>query len=141
MSTGIGFLSQSRDTVEEFENTTIPVGELDVARYRDDRDIRADIEPKTTEIPVSIDGMRVVIVDDVLFTGRPVRASLDALTDIGRALTTELAVLVDRGHRQLPIRADYVGKNVPTSLAETVNVRVMEIDGANGVWIDRTAAA
>ena len=138
---GVHIARYLASTVEEFENTTIPVVELDVARYRDDRDIRVDIEPETTEIPVSIDGMRVVIVDDVLFTGRTVRAALDALTDIGRALTTELAVLVDRGHRQLPIRADYVGKNVPTSLAETVNVRVMEIDGANGVWIERTAAA
>lgn len=128
-------------SIEEFENTEIPVGQLDVTRYRDDRDIRADIEPKTTDIPVSVDGLRVVIVDDVLFTGRTVRAALDALTDLGRALTTELAVLIDRGHRELPIRADYVGKNIPTSLDETVNVRVTDVDGTDGVWIERRAVA
>ncbi len=128
-------------TIEDFENTTIPVGQLDVGIYRDDQDIRAAVEPKTTEIPVGIEGMRVVIVDDVLYTGRTVRAALDALTDLGRALTTELAVLVDRGHRELPIRADYVGKNIPTSLDETVKVRVMAVDGADGVWLDRRAAA
>lgn len=82
-----------------------------------------------------------MIVDDVLFTGRTVRAALDALTGIGRALTTELAVLIDRGHRELPIRADYVGKNLPTSLDEMVKVRVQAVDGADGVWIDRRAVA
>ncbi len=128
-------------TIADFENATIPVGQLDVGQYRDDLDIRTDIELKTTDIPVSIEGMRVVIVDDVLYTGRTVRAALDALTDQGRALTTELAVLVDRGHRELPIRADYVGKNIPTSLDETVSVRVMAVDGAEGVWIDRKAVA
>jgi len=128
-------------TIDRFEHTAIPVGQLDVGQYRDDRHVRTDIELKATDIPVSIEGKRVVIVDDVLFTGRTVRAALDALTGIGRALTTELAVLIDRGHRELPIRADYVGKNLPTSLDEMVKVRVQAVDGADGVWIDRRAVA
>lgn len=138
---GVDIAQSLAATIGEFENTTIPVGQLDVGRYRDDRDIRTDLTAKTTDIPVNIEGLRVVIVDDVLYTGRTVRAALDALTDLGRAFTTELAVLVDRGHRQLPIRADYVGKNIPTSLDETVKVRVMAVDGSDGVWIDRRAVA
>ena len=137
---GVHIAQSLAATIESFENTATPVGELDVGPYRDDLDIRADIKHKTTDIPVSIEGMNVVIVDDVLYTGRTVRAALDALTDLGRALTTELAVLVDRGHRQLPIRADYVGKNIPTSLDEMVSVRVKAVDGAEGVWIDRRPA-
>ena len=136
------FLARSlADNIEAFEGRPIATGSLDVSRYRDDRDIRGIPQPKGTEIPASIDGKSVIIVDDVLFTGRTVRAALDALTDIGRALTTELAVMVDRGHRELPIRADYVGKNVPTSLDEVIRVKVAEIDGTNGVWIDRRAVA
>ena len=128
-------------TIEGFEHTAVPVGSLDVGLYRDDRDVRPDIEAKITDIPVGIDGRSVVIVDDVLFTGRTIRAALDALTDLGRALTMELAVLIDRGHRELPIRADYVGKNLPTSLDEMVKVRVQAVDGTDGVWIDRKAVA
>jgi pyrimidine operon attenuation protein/uracil phosphoribosyltransferase len=93
------------DTIGEFENIEVPVGVLDIGLYRDDRELREDIEIRHSDIPVDITGRHVIIVDDVLYTGRTVRASLDALTDIGRALTTELAVLVDRGHRELPIRA------------------------------------
>jgi len=129
------------DTIGEFENITVPVGSLDIGLYRDDRDLRGDIEHRETDIPIDITGRHVIIVDDVLYTGRTVRASLDALTDVGRAHTTELAVLVDRGHRELPIRADYVGKNVPTSRDETVRVRLIETDGALGVFIERMKAA
>ena len=138
---GVDIARSLAATIGEFENTTIPVGQLDVGQYRDDLDMRTNIESKTTDIPVDIASMKVIIVDDVLYTGRTVRAALDALTDLGRALTTELAVLVDRGHRELPIRADYVGKNIPTSLEETVRVRVMAVDNAEGVWIDRGAVA
>lgn len=129
------------ETIGAFEGTTVPVGSLDIGLYRDDRELRGDIETRDTLIPVDITGRRVIIVDDVLYTGRTVRASLDALTDIGRALSTELAVLVDRGHRELPIRADYVGKNIPTSREEMVRVHLMETDGDEGVFIERVEAA
>jgi pyrimidine operon attenuation protein / uracil phosphoribosyltransferase len=123
------------ETIGSFEDTQVPVGELDIGLYRDDRNLRSDIPVRKTEIPVPIDGRHLVIVDDVLYTGRTVRAALDALTDIGRALTTRLAVLIDRGHRELPIRADYVGKNLPTARDETVEVRLAETDGSAGVHI------
>jgi pyrimidine operon attenuation protein/uracil phosphoribosyltransferase len=125
------------ESIGAFEGVAVPVGELDIGLYRDDRDLRDDITLRTTEIPVDISGQHVVVVDDVLFTGRTVRAALDALSDIGRALTTELAVLVDRGHRELPIRADYVGKNLPTSRDETVRVRLSDTDGREGVYIEK----
>ena len=125
------------DTIGAFENCEVPVGELDIGLYRDDRDLRGDIPVRQTDIPVDITARHVIIVDDVLFTGRTVRAALDALSDIGRALTTELAVLVDRGHRELPIRADYIGKNLPTSREETVRVKLTESDGSEGVDIER----
>lgn len=92
---------------------------------------------RRTDIPVAISDRHVIVVDDVLYTGRTVRAALDALSDLGRAPTTELAVLIDRGHRELPIRADYIGKNLPTSKAETVRVRLVESDGSEGVHIER----
>lgn len=128
------------ETMGSFENREIPVGELDIGLYRDDRDLRDDIPSRQTVIPVEIDDKHVIVVDDVLYTGRTVRAGLDALTDIGRALTTELAVLIDRGHRELPIRADYVGKNVPTSREEMVRVRLEKSDGESGVFIEKTVA-
>ena len=136
---GVHLARRLAATVEGFEDTLVPVGELDVGAYRDDRATRPVTTPTTT-IPVEITDRHVIIVDDVLYTGRTVRAALDALSDIGRALTTELAVMVDRGHRELPIRADYVGKNLPTSKDERVHVRVMEVDGDEGVWIERRAA-
>lgn len=138
---GVHLARELAETIGVFENCIVPIGELDIGLYRDDRNSRADIEPKTTHIPSGIDGRSVVIVDDVLYTGRTIRAALDALTDIGRAVSTELAVLVDRGHRELPIRADYVGKNLPTARDETVRVRVLDLDGQEGVWIERTAPA
>lgn len=128
-------------TIGEFEGLEVPVGSLDIGLYRDDRDLREVSEPRETVIPADITGRHVIIVDDVLFTGRTIRAALDALTDIGRALTTELAVLVDRGHRELPIRADYVGKNLPTSRDEMVRVRLLESDGREGVFIEKVEAA
>lgn len=123
--------------IDSFEDCEVPVGELDIGLYRDDRDLRDDIPTRQTVIPVDINGKHVIIVDDVLFTGRTVRAALDALCDIGRALTTELAVLVDRGHRELPIRADYIGKNLPTSRDEVVRVRLADSDASEGVHIEK----
>lgn len=138
---GVVLAQRLGDTIGTFEQVSVPVGELDIGLYRDDRDLRDDIPIKETAIPVDIGGRHVVIVDDVLYTGRTVRAALDALSDIGRAVTTELAVLVDRGHRELPIRADYVGKNIPTSRDELVRVRLTESDGSDGVHIERREVA
>ncbi|MGD2059850.1 MAG: bifunctional pyr operon transcriptional regulator/uracil phosphoribosyltransferase PyrR [Acidimicrobiia bacterium] len=129
------------ETIDTFEGCSVPVGELDIGLYRDDRDLRDDIPQRQTVIPVDISGKHVVVVDDVLYTGRTVRAGLDALTDIGRSLTTELAVLIDRGHRELPIRADYVGKNLPTTREEVVRVRLAETDGREGVFVERSTVA
>ncbi len=113
-----------------------PVGSLDITMYRDDLRLRPARALERTEVPAGgIDGRTVVLVDDVLFSGRSVRAALDALSDLGRPRAVRLAVLIDRGHREFPIRADYVGKNVPTSLRESVHVRVAEIDGTDEVVI------
>ena len=125
------------DLIESFEGEEPPFGTLDVSGHRDDRAIRAKPTSRGTNIDHSIDNRGVVVVDDVLFTGRTVRAAMDALTDQGRAAMVQLAVLVDRGHRELPIRPDYVGKNLPTSLDERVTVRVAEEDGVDGVWIEK----
>jgi pyrimidine operon attenuation protein/uracil phosphoribosyltransferase len=120
----------------EFENEKVPVGTLDIGLYRDDLDRRPTTELGATSMPVDPTGRIVVLVDDVLYTGRTIRAALDALADLGRPQAVQLAVLVDRGHRQLPIRADYVGKNLPTSEDELVKVRLEEIDGKEGIWIE-----
>ncbi|AWK09444.1 bifunctional pyr operon transcriptional regulator/uracil phosphoribosyltransferase PyrR [Streptomyces spongiicola] len=115
---------------------TIPVGSLDITMYRDDLRLRPARALARTDIPPDgIDGRLVVLVDDVLFSGRTIRAALDALNDIGRPRAVQLAVLVDRGHRELPIRADYVGKNLPTSLRETVSVQLDEEDGRDAVLL------
>ena len=118
------------------EGREVPVGVLDINLYRDDLTTIAD-HPilRKTEIPFPVDGVKVVLVDDVLFTGRTIRAALDAIIDLGRPRLIQLAVLVDRGHRELPIRADYVGKNVPTSLDEEVRVSLKEEDGADSVVV------
>ena len=126
------------DLIAEFEGVPVPVGELDISGYRDDGAFRTARPGRATLIPVSISGRHVIVVDDVLYTGRTVRAALDALSDIGRAHQTELAVLVDRGHRELPIRADYVGKNLPTSHDEGVRVRITPVDPVDGVWVERS---
>lgn len=110
------------EAVERIEGTVLPVGMLDVALYRDDMGLRPVLPEAETDIPVDLTGKAVVLVDDVLFTGRTVRAALDALTTFGRARAVQLAVMVDRGHRELPIRPDYVGKNLPTRRDEMVNV-------------------
>jgi pyrimidine operon attenuation protein/uracil phosphoribosyltransferase len=120
----------------DVEGRDVPVGSLDVTMYRDDLRMRPARTLLPTEIPPGgIDGKVVVLVDDVLFSGRTIRAALDAITDVGRPRAVRLAVLVDRGHRELPIRADFVGKNLPTSLAESVKVRLAEFDGDDSVTI------
>ncbi|WP_433349487.1 bifunctional pyr operon transcriptional regulator/uracil phosphoribosyltransferase PyrR [Micromonospora sp. CA-111912] len=120
--------------ISTFEDVAVPVGVLDITLYRDDLRRNATRAVGPTQLPPGgIDGKRVVLVDDVLFSGRTVRAALDALGDVGRPASVQLAVLVDRGHRQLPIRADYVGKNIPTALAESVRVTLAETDGADEV--------
>jgi pyrimidine operon attenuation protein / uracil phosphoribosyltransferase len=129
------------ELIAEFEGVEVPVGELDIGDYRDDHALRPIHGGAVTEIPADISDRSVVVVDDVLYTGRTVRAALDALSDLGRARQTELAVLVDRGHRQLPIRADYVGKNLPTSHDEVVRVRIPPVDKDEGVWVERNGAA
>ncbi len=117
-----------------------PVGVLDVSMHRDDLDNRMVPHVHPTSMPFDVGGKTVILVDDVLCSGRTVRAALDALTDLGRPRKVQLAVLVDRGHRELPIRADFVGKNVPTALREIVNVRLQEIDGEDSVTIEKPAA-
>ena len=122
--------------IESIEARPVRTGSLDVTMYRDDLRMRGVRPLEETDIPADgIDGAVVVLVDDVLFSGRTVRAALDALSDLGRPRAVQLAVLVDRGHRELPIRADYVGKNIPTSLRETVHVLLEETDGRDGVLL------
>jgi pyrimidine operon attenuation protein/uracil phosphoribosyltransferase len=125
-------------SILENEGAEVPVGALDITFYRDDLSLVAQ-QPvvKGTELPSGIDGRTVVLVDDVLYTGRTIRAAMDALVDFGRPQAIRLAVLVDRGHRELPIRADHVGKNVPTSREELVRVHLEETDGEDGVEIER----
>ncbi|HTO91466.1 MAG TPA: bifunctional pyr operon transcriptional regulator/uracil phosphoribosyltransferase PyrR [Candidatus Sulfotelmatobacter sp.] len=122
--------------IQEFEGGAPALGSLDITLYRDDLSTVAH-QPVvgTTEIPVDIQGKVVVLVDDVLYTGRTVRAAMDALIDFGRPRAIQLAVVIDRGHRELPIRADYVGKNVPTSKKEVIGVKLLEIDGVDSVVI------
>ncbi|AIG65807.1 bifunctional pyr operon transcriptional regulator/uracil phosphoribosyltransferase PyrR [Weissella tructae] len=120
--------------LKQLENVDIPVGELDISAYRDDYDAAVAVANKQ-ELNVNIDGKRVILVDDVLYTGRTIRAALDALMDNGRPAVVNLAVLVDRGHRELPVRADFVGKNIPTSATERIKVNVKEVDGYDAVEI------
>ena len=125
------------EILQEQTGSVIPVGALDITLYRDDLSlIGPNPQVHSTEIPFDITGRKVVVVDDVLFTGRTVRAAMDALTDLGRPESMELAVLADRGHRQLPIKADYVGKNLPTSKDDLVQVRLREADGRDEVVIE-----
>ncbi|NBP91149.1 MAG: bifunctional pyr operon transcriptional regulator/uracil phosphoribosyltransferase PyrR [Actinobacteria bacterium] len=125
--------------IASIEGVSVPIGTIDVTLHRDDLRSRPARALLPTVIPVSgIDGQRVVLVDDVLFSGRTIRAALDAMGELGRPAQVQLAVLVDRGHRDLPIRADYVGKNLPTSLKEHVRVSIMEVDGNDSVSISGT---
>lgn len=122
--------------IEESEKMSIPLGCLDITLYRDDLLNKLEQpELKSTEILFDITHLNVILIDDVLYSGRTIRAALDALIDLGRPTTIQLAVLIDRGHRQLPIRADYVGKNVPTSSHESIRVHVKEVDGEDGVLL------
>jgi pyrimidine operon attenuation protein/uracil phosphoribosyltransferase len=133
---GIPLAERLASNIERIEGKTVLVGNLDITSYRDDLDrLQERVTVHPTELPVSIVDKIVVLVDDVLYTGRTVRAALDALIDLGRPRLIQLAVLVDRGHRELPIRADYVGKNVPTSRREQIAVRIKEIDGKDEVVI------
>lgn len=127
------------EVIKTIDRATVPVGILDITLYRDDLTmIAAQPVVHKTEIPFAITGMDVILVDDVLYTGRTIRAAMDALIDFGRPRSIQLAVLIDRGHRELPIRADYVGKNIPTSRQETVELRLKEIDGRDeAVIIER----
>jgi pyrimidine operon attenuation protein/uracil phosphoribosyltransferase len=125
---GVGLAGALADALHEIDGTEPPVGTLDVALYRDDIGIRPVLPEAVTDIPVDLDGAVVVLVDDVLFTGRTIRAALDALNAYGRVRSVQLAVMVDRGHRELPIRPDYVGKNLPTRRDEMVNVSPSGVD-------------
>ncbi len=133
---GVPLAKRLAANIEDFEGLKIPVGALDITPYRDDL-ASLNIQPlvKSTDIPVNIDGKSVILVDDVLYTGRSTRAAMDALIDLGRPQSIQLAVLVDRGHRELPIRADYVGKNIPSSRDEEIQVRLVETDGIDEVII------
>lgn len=132
---GVTLAKRIAATLAQIDRTGVPVGALDVTMYRDDLMSNPTRATAETDIPVDIEGKTVVLVDDVLYSGRTVRAALDALTNFGRPETVRLAVLIDRGHRQLPIRADYVGKNVPSAHSERINVHLAEIDGNDLVTI------
>jgi len=135
---GVPIARRLAAVLHDIAGTTVPTGVLDITLYRDDL-MRHAVGPqpvlRKTDIDFSIDDRRILLVDDVLYTGRTIRAALDALIDFGRPGAIELAVLVDRGHRELPIKADYVGKNVPTSLSESVQVRLAEVEGLDEVVI------
>ncbi|WP_461214760.1 bifunctional pyr operon transcriptional regulator/uracil phosphoribosyltransferase PyrR [Lacticaseibacillus sp. GG6-2] len=140
---GIYLANRIAKRLKQLEGLDVPVGELDIRMYRDDvhkldHSLTPDVEG--ADLPVSITDKHVILVDDVIFTGRTIRAALDALMDQGRPNKISLAVLVDRGHRELPIRPDFVGKNIPTALSEEINVEVSELDGEDGISIAKLEA-
>ena len=137
---GVLLAQRLAKAIEVIDGRSVPVGILDITLYRDDLS-HASPNPivHATEIPFDVTGQRLILVDDVLFTGRTVRAGLNAITDLGRPAAIQLAVLIDRGHRELPIRADYVGKNIPTSRQERVEVRLNELDEQDEVVIEEPA--
>jgi len=139
---GVPLSKRLAANIEDFAGVKIPVGTLDISLYRDDLS-SLELQPtvKNTDIPVSVDGKSIVLVDDVLYTGRSIRAAMDALIDLGRPHLIQLAVLIDRGHRELPIRADYVGKNMPSSRHEEIKVQLKESDGTDEVAIISMPAA
>ncbi len=132
---GVHLARRIAERMSEVESREITAGALDITMYRDDLRLKPARALEHTEIPDDIDGKIVVLIDDVLFSGRTIRAALDALGELGRPKAVQLAVLIDRGHRELPIRADFVGKNLPTSLAEKVKVRLIESDDGDSVSI------
>jgi pyrimidine operon attenuation protein / uracil phosphoribosyltransferase len=135
---GVPLAHRLADSIEQIEGDAVPVGALDIGLYRDDLSTRGtSVQLAPGELPQDISDKRVVLIDDVLFTGRSVRAALDAIIDIGRPQRIQLAVLIDRGHREVPIRPDYVGKNVPTARGDDVRVRLEETDGRDEVAIMR----
>ena len=139
---GVPLARRLADTIADIGQHEVPTGALDITLYRDDlmrHAIGAQPLVRSTDIPFSIDDKRILLVDDVLYTGRTIRAALDALIEFGRPKVIQLVVLVDRGHRELPIKADYVGKNLPTSSKQSVQVRLQEIDGADEVVIEGEA--
>lgn len=137
---GVHLAKRLASKINEIEKRDIPVGALDIAFYRDDLNIRKD-QPvvRKTEVFCEITDLKIILVDDVLFTGRSIRAAMDALMDLGRPASVQLAVLVDRGHRELPIKADYVGKNIPTALSETVEVQLKEEGMEDRVILGKTS--
>jgi pyrimidine operon attenuation protein/uracil phosphoribosyltransferase len=136
-SRGVHIADRIAATIQSIEATEVPRGIVDITLYRDDLS-RAEQTPhvRGTEIPFTIEGKKIVLVDDVLYTGRTIRAAMDALMDFGRPENVQLAVMIDRGHRELPIRADYVGKNLPTSRQQSVQVRLHEMDGVDDVILE-----
>ena len=133
---GIFIAQRIAQRLKELENIEVPVGELDITLYRDDKKQELEeAELHDSNIPVSLEGKEVILIDDVLFTGRTIRAALDAIMDFGRPRRIGLAVLVDRGHRELPVRADFVGKNIPTSMKEEIIVEMQELDGRDRIVI------
>lgn len=133
---GVPLAKRLAANIEDFEQSKLPIGSLDISPYRDDLS-SIELKPvvQRTDIPDNTDGKSIVLVDDVLYTGRSIRAAMDALIDLGRPQSIQLAVLIDRGHREMPIRADYVGKNIPSSRQEDIQVRLVETDGIDEVVI------
>ena len=134
---GIYIAQRLAERLKQLEDIDVPVGELDITLYRDDVKDMEEPELHSSDVPASIEGKEVILVDDVLYTGRTIRAAMDAVMDLGRPRKISLAVLVDRGHRELPIRADYVGKNIPTSKTEEIIVEMEERDGADRIMISK----
>jgi pyrimidine operon attenuation protein / uracil phosphoribosyltransferase len=136
---GVPLAQRLASLINQFEAASVPIGELDITLYRDDVGRSRPKLPGPSSLPVHVGGRTVVLVDDVLYTGRTVRAAMDALMDYGRPRAIQLTALVDRGHRELPIRADFVGKNVPTARSESIEVRVQELDGRDLVLLRKSA--
>jgi pyrimidine operon attenuation protein/uracil phosphoribosyltransferase len=138
---GVTLAQRISEKIQEIKGVEIPIGALDITLYRDDlSEIDAQPVIKKTEIPFSVKGKKIILVDDVFYTGRTIRAALDGIIDLGRPQFIQLAILLDRGHRELPIRADYIGKNIPTSHKELVEVKLMEDDGTEEVVLIKEGA-
>jgi len=133
---GVPLAKRLAATIKGLEGISVPVGSLDISLYRDDLS-SLELKPllHRTNVPTNVTGKHIILIDDVFYTGRSIRAAMDAIMDLGRPQTIQLAVLIDRGHRELPIRADYVGKNIPTSMSEEIKVQVVEVDGEDKVTI------